>query len=57
MTAGIWIQLGRDFINFCKQFLLKAERRKIFFNELSRDNNFCLNVFTTQMNEKFKRKF
>jgi hypothetical protein len=30
MADGTWIQLGRDFINFFKPFLMKAERRKSF---------------------------
>jgi hypothetical protein len=32
MSVGVWIQVGRDFTNFCKPFGMKVERRKVFFN-------------------------
>jgi hypothetical protein len=30
--VGIWIQLGRDFINFCKPFFYEGGGKKILLN-------------------------
>jgi hypothetical protein len=29
---GVWIQLGRDFINFCKPLSMKVDEKKIILN-------------------------
>jgi hypothetical protein len=33
MNVGIWIQLGRDFVNFCKPFLNEGQEKKILLNK------------------------